>query len=64
MDDVGALDDSVKWRSLLPEQKLQMDREHIFDSELAGSGPITHIRFNIIPDGGVSRLRLFGTIIR
>ncbi len=64
MDDAGALDDSVKWRSLLPEQKLQMDREHIFDSELAGSGPITHIRFNIFPDGGVSRLRLFGTIIR
>ena len=22
--------------------------------------PVTHVRFNIFPDGGVSRLRLFG----
>lgn len=63
MDDAGVLDDGVAWRSLLPEQKLQMDREHIFGPEIAASGPITHIRFNIFPDGGVSRLRLFGTIV-
>jgi allantoicase len=25
-------------------------------------GPVTHVRFNIIPDGGVSRLRLWGTL--
>jgi allantoicase len=23
---------------------------------------VTHVRFNIYPDGGVSRLRLFGTL--
>ncbi|WP_423221422.1 hypothetical protein, partial [Burkholderia contaminans] len=23
-------------------------------------GPVTHVRFNIFPDGGVSRLRLWG----
>ncbi|MCK5624068.1 MAG: hypothetical protein KAJ11_17335, partial [Alphaproteobacteria bacterium] len=23
-------------------------------------GPISHLRLNIFPDGGVSRLRLFG----
>jgi allantoicase len=23
---------------------------------------VTHVRFNIIPDGGVSRLRLWGTL--
>jgi allantoicase len=28
---------------------------------LIGLGPVTHVRFNIFPDGGVSRLRLFGT---
>ena len=27
---------------------------------LADLGPVTHVRFNIHPDGGVSRLRLFG----
>jgi allantoicase len=47
---------------LLGEQKLQMDKQHFFESELAALGPVTHVRFNIIPDGGVSRLRLFGTL--
>ena len=27
-------------------------------------GPITHIRFNIFPDGGVSRLRLWGRLAK
>jgi len=48
------------WPILLPEQKLQMDRAHSFESEIADIGPVTHIRLNIIPDGGVSRLRLWG----
>ncbi|ENO89926.1 allantoicase, partial [Thauera sp. 28] len=25
-------------------------------------GPITHVRLNIFPDGGVSRLRLWGKV--
>ena len=40
-------------------QPLTADAIHQF-TELNDLGPITHIRFNIIPDGGVSRLRLFG----
>ena len=27
-------------------------------------GPITHVRLNIFPDGGVSRLRLFGKVAK
>ncbi|MBL9034015.1 MAG: allantoicase [Rhodospirillaceae bacterium] len=53
---------SMFWRVLLPEQKLEMDRPHHFQREIADLGPVTHIRFNIIPDGGVSRLRLFGEL--
>jgi len=26
------------------------------------SGPVSHVRLNIYPDGGISRLRIFGTI--
>ena len=48
------------WPELLPEQKLQMDHQHYFQSEIRAHGSITHIRFNIFPDGGVSRLRLRG----
>ena len=47
------------WKTLLPETRLQADHEHLF-TELADFGPATHVRFNMFPDGGVSRLRLFG----
>jgi allantoicase len=53
--------DSMFWKELLPQQKLTADAEHSFRDELIGLGPVTHVRFNIFPDGGVSRLRLFGT---
>lgn len=52
---------SMFWPLLLPEQKLQMDHQHYFTSEIAKHEPVTHVRFNIHPDGGVSRLRLRGT---
>jgi allantoicase len=45
------------------EQKLQMDQVHPFEAELASLGTVTHVRFNIFPDGGVSRLRLWGELV-
>ncbi len=50
------------WRELLPETKLKANARHVF-SKLNGVGPTTHVRFNIYPDGGVSRLRLFGRAV-
>jgi allantoicase len=47
------------WRELLPEAKLKANYRHLLN-KLNDVGPITHVRFNIYPDGGVSRLRLFG----
>ena len=55
---------SMFWRELLPEQKLEMDAIHCYESELKDLGPITHVRVNIIPDGGLSRVRLLGSIVR
>ena len=55
---------SMFWRELLPEQKLEMDAVLRFESELRDLGPITHVRVNIIPDGGLSRVRLYGHIHR
>lgn len=52
-----------QWQLLLPESKLQADSRHHF-KEILNAGPWSHVRFNIYPDGGVSRLRLFGTAIR
>ena len=53
---------SIEWRALLPESKLQPHTRHQFDKELTALGEISHVRLNIFPDGGVSRLRLFGRI--
>ncbi len=53
----------LKWTEILPKVKLQADHEHFFEKEIVNLSSFTHIRLNIFPDGGVSRLRLFGTIV-
>ena len=50
------------WPELLREQKLQMDHQHHFRGEIAKHGAVSHVRFDIFPDGGVSRLRLRGRV--
>ncbi len=54
--------DGMKWRTLLPQSKLEAHHEHLFDKEIENHGPFTHVRLSIFPDGGISRLRLWGTI--
>ncbi len=56
----AAQNESDEWRVLLPEAKLSMDQQHFFETELEALGSITHVRMSIFPDGGISRLRLFG----
>lgn len=48
------------WKQLLPVTPLKANYAHIFRT-LSGAEAATHVRFNIYPDGGVARLRLFGT---
>ncbi len=48
------------WTRALPEQKLCADERHFFREELIAAGRATHARLWIFPDGGVSRLRLYG----
>jgi allantoicase len=40
--------------------KLQAHTRHFFIDELLADGPLTHVRVNVYPDGGVSRLRVWG----
>nr|WP_246272963.1 allantoicase [Oricola thermophila] len=54
---------SMFWEPLMGRQKLQADRVHEF-AELADIGPVTHVRLNIHPDGGVSRFKLFGRVAK
>lgn len=59
--DDDALDSNTNWEDLMPETKLQANHEHTFTDDVIKSGRFyTHVRLNIFPDGGVSRLRLLG----
>jgi allantoicase len=50
------------WRVVLPQTKLHPDARHLFVEELCDAGRVTHVRFNIFPDGGVGRLRVWGIL--
>jgi allantoicase len=53
---------SADWVELLPQTKLLPHHRHIFSRELRRTGPLSHVRLNIYPDGGVSRFRVYGTL--
>jgi allantoicase len=52
--------DSLYWPVLLEPQLLRADQIHEFASELRDIGYLSHVRVNIHPDGGLSRVRLLG----
>jgi allantoicase len=55
----ASLTDESGWRDLLPPVRLLPDTPHRF--RVTGQ-PATHVRLNIFPDGGVARLRLYGSL--
>ncbi|MEM7271376.1 MAG: allantoicase, partial [Pseudomonadota bacterium] len=56
----STLASAIHWREVLSQQKLTADAIHQFTPE-TDLGVVSHVRLNIYPDGGVSRLRIFGT---
>jgi len=62
-DDSDILNKELEWIAILPQQKLEADNEHHFENEIIKiEQPITHVKLKIYPDGGISRLRILGTI--
>ena len=59
MDDIPP---ETGWQELLPMRPLQPDTLHTFEDELKKLDAVTHVRLNIFPDGGISRLRVFGRV--
>jgi allantoicase len=58
---VGAYSEADSaWQTLLPETGLAASSRRFFRDEIQSRGPFTHVRLDIYPDGGVSRLRLWG----
>lgn len=54
--------ESVKWSTILPKQKLSAHRQHYYKKEIQSHGPYNFVRITIAPDGGISRVRIMGTV--
>ncbi len=62
--------DKLEWQTIIDKTQLYADREQWFsidkqvisqtEQQRGVSKSYTHVRLNIFPDGGVSRLRVFG----
>ena len=64
-DDKAVTEGNVTWKPLLERQKLEADQEHHFSANaIQNHEKITHIKLIIYPDGGVSRLRILGTLVK
>ena len=61
MPSADAIARDAQWRELVPKTALQGDarNEIAVNSDL----PVTHVRLNIFPDGGVARLRVHGEVL-
>ena len=46
---------------MLPRVDLGPHREHFFQLDSHGKGTFTHVRLTIFPDGGIKRVRVFGS---
>jgi allantoicase len=53
------MEDQDAWRELLPRTRLRPDTLHRFR---IGGESVTHVRMEVFPDGGMSRVRLFGEL--
>jgi allantoicase len=53
---------AAEWMTLLPQTKLKPHFRHLFSRQVRDVGPISHVRLNIYPDGGISRFRVHGTV--
>jgi allantoicase len=52
----------LRWHELLPQSPLRPGSQNLFVCNGA-QPPVSHVRLNIFPDGGVARLRVFGHVI-
>lgn len=52
--------ETLAWTPLLERTELEADS--VLLRGVTAAAPVTHVRFNIFPDGGVARLRLWGRV--
>lgn len=63
-DDDEIADEDVEWFTLVPRGRMAPDSEHVYERTknqvINGARPVSHVRVSIFPDGGVSRVRVYG----
>ena len=57
------VNNSKKWKLLLNKVKLNAHKKHNFQNKLMKNKKVNYIRINIFPDGGISRIRMFGKAV-
>ena len=55
---------SNKWKPILNKVKLNAHKKHSFNNKIMKKNKINFIKINIYPDGGISRIRTFGKVIK
>jgi allantoicase len=58
----ASVDESTVWTPILERTAVQPDTRHRYLVSSAGPDPATHVRLDVYPDGGLSRLRVHGTL--
>jgi len=56
----GPPDGGAQWREILARTKLSAHKRHKLRAK--EHAPVTHVRLNVFPDGGIARLRLHGRL--
>jgi allantoicase len=55
---------NAEWFTLIPRTRMSPDAEHVFErskNQITSSDKkISHVRVSIYPDGGISRIRVYG----
>ncbi|HET7385055.1 MAG TPA: allantoicase [Nocardioidaceae bacterium] len=61
VDDGAAGRDGSEWRELVARTRVQPDLRHVFP--VPPGDPVTHVRLEVFPDGGLARLRVHGELV-
>ncbi len=63
--DASIITQAMFWPELMGPQPTQMDKQHFYEGgQLQALGPVTHVRVNMYPDGGISRVRIWGKLAK
>ena len=61
--DQSLVTQAMFWPTILAEHKMDMDKQHFFEGEdIQFREPVSHVRVNMFPDGGISRVRIWGRL--